>query len=65
MPVSLQPSCPAASMYLTLYAAFCTRRPGMRADFVVLDQSPLDMAPGGPLPEVLNTYVNGQCRHGC
>jgi predicted amidohydrolase YtcJ len=32
----------------------------MRADFIILSSSPLDMAPGKDLPQVLQTYVDGQ-----
>ncbi len=41
------------------------RRAGMRADFVVLGSSPLEMRPGRPLPDVVEVYVDGRCAHGC
>jgi predicted amidohydrolase YtcJ len=41
-------------------------RPGLRADLLVLSGSPvaLDCARGG-VPEVVQTYVDGGCVHGC
>jgi predicted amidohydrolase YtcJ len=36
--------------------------PGLRADLVVLDASPL-LTNGGRLPRVLATYVDGKCAY--
>jgi predicted amidohydrolase YtcJ len=47
-------------------------RPGLRGDFVVLDQSPLEGMDeygaggfGAGLPQVVKTYVDGRCVFGC
>ncbi|KAL6764041.1 amidohydrolase family-domain-containing protein [Haematococcus lacustris] len=46
-----------------------TLRPGLRADFIILDQSPLAMPAevggGRGLPSVLHTFVDGVCVYGC
>ena len=45
---------------------FCVGcRPGKRADFAVLSASPLDQHEGTQVPEVLQTYLDGTCVHGC
>lgn len=47
------------------------RRAGLRADFVILDQSPhQSMADGSDqhlpgLPHIMRTYVDGKCAYGC
>lgn len=42
-------------------------RPGLRADFAVLDRALLDItgAAGEQLPGVVATYVDGRCAYGC
>lgn len=41
-------------------------RPGLRADFVILDSDiRKGLEPGMPLPGVLATFVDGRCEYGC
>ena len=45
---------------------FLQCREGLKADFTVLDRDMLQaLQHGSALPEVIRTYVDGQCRFGC